>query len=189
VGNPSLRSLVGLENLVSAGNLSIICNDSLRNLTGIDHLDPDSVIGLVISNNPSLSTCNNQFVCDFLKDHSAVISYNAPGCNSLEEVVDACSFGVEEMSVGGQQLAVSSYPNPTDGISHFSFHISQYQWVSLKIYNAHGQEVAMVLDEKLPAGEHTVSWDASTLTAGIYFYRLTTNDRRLTTYTGKIVKY
>jgi len=59
----------------------------------------------------------------------------------------------------------------------------------LKIYNAQGQEVAVVLDEKLPAGEHTVRWDAEALPAGVYYFLLTTDDRRLTTYTGKIVKY
>jgi hypothetical protein len=68
--------------------------------------------------------------------------------------------------------------------------------MSLKIYNAKGQEVAVVLDEEMAAGEHTVRWDASGLPAGIYFYRLTTipafagtGDQRLTTSSGKLVKY
>ena len=59
----------------------------------------------------------------------------------------------------------------------------------LKVYNAQGQEVATVIDEKLPAGERTVRWDASGLPAGVYYYRLTTDDRPLPTGTGKIVKY
>jgi photosystem II stability/assembly factor-like uncharacterized protein len=99
------------------------------------------------------------------------------------------STGIENPEGQRSEIKVQSYPNPTDGITHFSFLISQSQWISLKLYNAQGQEVAVELDEKLPAGEHTVRWDACGLPAGIYFYRLTTDDRRLTTGTGKIVKY
>jgi len=42
----------------------------------------------------------------------------------------------------------------------------------LKIYNAQGQEVAVVLDEKMAAGEHTGRWDAGGLPAGIYYFQL-----------------
>jgi len=62
------------------------------------------------------------------------------------------------------------------------------RWVSLKIYDVQGIEVAVVLDEDLPAGERTVKWDAEAMPAGIYFYRLSTNKcQRLTC--GKLVKY
>jgi hypothetical protein len=54
--------------------------------------------------------------------------------------------------------------------------IFDFRWVSLKIYNAQGQEVAVVLDQELPAGEHMVRWDSEGMPAGIYFYRLTTDD-------------
>ena len=69
-------------------------------------------------------------------------------------------------------LQVECFPNPTSGISHFSFFISQYQWVSMKIYDVHGREVAEVLDEKLPAGEHAVQFDVSGLPGGIYLVRM-----------------
>jgi hypothetical protein len=93
--------------------------------------------------------------------------------------------GIHE--VKSQQSAVSCYPNPTAGPTEFQISIFEFQQVSLKVYNTQGQEVATVLDEVLPAGKHTVKWDAGGLQAGIYFYRLTTDDYRLTT--GKLVKY
>jgi hypothetical protein len=43
--------------------------------------------------------------------------------------------------------------------------------VILKIYDLHGREVATVVDQQFPAGEHTVSYDASGLPAGVYIYR------------------
>jgi N-acetylneuraminic acid mutarotase len=91
--------------------------------------------------------------------------------------------------VGSLQSSVVSYPNPTNGISHFTFRISQYQYVTLKIYDFQGREVAVVLDKALSAGEHTIQWNAEGLPAGMYYYRLSTNDYRLTTASGKLVKY
>jgi hypothetical protein len=103
--------------------------------------------------------------------------------NTLNVIIG--SLSVEESAVGGQRSAVRVFPNPTGGIVNLQFTLYNLQSINLKIYNAQGQEVAVVLNEKLTAGEHTVRWDAEGLPAGIYFYRLTTDDYRLTT--GKLV--
>jgi photosystem II stability/assembly factor-like uncharacterized protein len=97
------------------------------------------------------------------------------------------SAGIENPEFQSAKCKVQCYPNPTGNISHFSFNISQGQWVSLKIYNAQGQEVAVVLDEKLPAGEHTMRWDSGALPAGIYLYQLRVKSVGLVG-AGKIVK-
>jgi predicted outer membrane repeat protein len=83
---------------------------------------------------------------------------------------------------------VRSYPNPTSGIVDFRFSMTDFRWVSLKIYNAQGQEVAVLLDGPWP-GDQVIRWDAGGRPAGVYFYRLTTNDQRLTTSSGKLIKY
>jgi hypothetical protein len=59
----------------------------------------------------------------------------------------------------------------------------------LRVYNAQGQVVAVVVDGPMTPGDMVVIWDASEVPAGVYYYRLTTDDRRLTTGAGKIVKY
>jgi photosystem II stability/assembly factor-like uncharacterized protein len=74
--------------------------------------------------------------------------------------------------IQNSELKINNYPNPTSGISHFAIYISQYQYVTCKIYDVHGREVAMVLDEKLPAGEHVVQYDLSGLPVGVYVVRL-----------------
>jgi hypothetical protein len=186
-GNPALTSLTGLENVSFIGNINIQGNETLISLTGIEHLDPDSIGGLAISYNGSLSACSNPFVCNYIKDHSADIHDNAPGCNNVEEVEAACLTEVPEQVVS-RQSSVVSYPNPTDGISYFAFRISQCQWVSLKIYNAQGQEVAVVLDQEMPAGEHVVRWDADGLPAGVFYYQLRAKGIGQVG-AGKIVKY
>jgi hypothetical protein len=66
----------------------------------------------------------------------------------------------------------SIYPNPSRGISHFSIHISQYQYVTLKLFDLQGREVATIVDTGYPAGKHTVRFDAGFLPPGVYLCRL-----------------
>lgn len=85
----------------------------------------------------------------------------------------------------GQEFGLSIMPNPIRGNVDFRFSIFDSRSVSLKIYDIQGREVAVLLDQKLPAGEHVVRWDVAGLPAGIYLYRLQTLDR---TVNGKLVK-
>jgi predicted outer membrane repeat protein len=66
---------------------------------------------------------------------------------------------------------VEVYPNPTEGIFDLQFTVYNLQSVSIKLYDLHGREVAMVVDRQFPAGEHIVKFDASRLPAGVYFCR------------------
>ena len=47
--------------------------------------------------------------------------------------------------------------------------------VQLKVYNILGNEIATLVDGYKPAGNYKVSFDASELVSGVYFYKLTAN--------------
>jgi len=46
--------------------------------------------------------------------------------------------------------------------------------ITLEVFNVTGQKVATILDDIKTAGKHEILFDASNLSSGIYFYRLTT---------------
>ena len=48
--------------------------------------------------------------------------------------------------------------------------------VKLEVFNVLGQNVAVLVDRRLEAGEHSVSWDASAEASGVYLYRLTAGE-------------
>ncbi len=77
-----------------------------------------------------------------------------------------------------------NYPNPFNPSTNFEFTIPRGEFVSLKIYNLLGEEVAVVFAEKLAAGDYKLKWDAASLSSGIYFYQLRaggfTQTRKLT---------
>jgi hypothetical protein len=65
-----------------------------------------------------------------------------------------------------------NYPNPFNPSTVFSFNIPSQSFVSLKIFDISGKEVATILSGELPAGYYTRKWNATQLPSGTYFCRL-----------------
>jgi hypothetical protein len=125
---------------------------------------------------------------DYIKIDTRVYLRVGTYGRSIYETRMGYGFGTEEPAIGSSQFAVRSYPNPTLGIFDFRFTVYNLGSMILKVFNAQGQEVAVVVDEEMPAGEHTVRWDAGALPAGIYFYQLRAEGGGQVG-AGKIVKY
>jgi len=73
-----------------------------------------------------------------------------------------------------------NYPNPFNPETNIKFVLQKDSNVRLSVFNIRGQEVAVIVDEKKSQGIHQVSFDANSLTSGVYFYRLKTNQGVLT---------
>lgn len=67
----------------------------------------------------------------------------------------------------------NNYPNPFNPATTIAFDLSAPSNVELKVFNALGQEVATLVNGRRDAGSYTATFDAKTLSSGIYFYRLT----------------
>lgn len=65
-----------------------------------------------------------------------------------------------------------NYPNPFNPTTNIGFQIAQPGFVSLKIYDISGREVASLVNEDLNSGEYYVEFNASHLASGVYFYSL-----------------
>ncbi len=67
---------------------------------------------------------------------------------------------------------MQNYPNPFNPTTSISFSIPQAAFVTLKVYDIVGREVANLMSEQKDAGIYNYNFDASKLSSGIYFYRL-----------------
>ncbi len=65
-----------------------------------------------------------------------------------------------------------NYPNPFNPTTTIRFSLAERTFVSLAIYNTVGQRVATLVNQDLPAGETSVTWDASGFASGIYFMKM-----------------
>jgi hypothetical protein len=69
-----------------------------------------------------------------------------------------------------------NYPNPFNPITKIEYKILKKCFVTLKIYNLLGEEVAVLINQEQTAGEYIVNFDASNLASGIYIYKIFTSN-------------
>jgi hypothetical protein len=65
-----------------------------------------------------------------------------------------------------------NYPNPFNPSTNIGYHISKESFVSLRVYDLLGREVAVLVNEVRRPGEYIVKLDARKLSSGVYFYTL-----------------
>jgi flagellar hook assembly protein FlgD len=90
--------------------------------------------------------------------------------------------GSGEILIPNIATLYQNYPNPFNPETTISFSVTQTSsFVALDIYNIKGQKVKTLVNEMLPAGEHTIIWDGrdsndKRVGSGIYFYKLKTEN-------------
>jgi hypothetical protein len=101
---------------------------------------------------------------------------------SLSEIIGIQNVSAEVPSAYSLQ---QNYPNPFNPITKIRFDIPSSGFpiktfgndkVVLKVYDLLGKEVATLVNEQLQPGTYEVTFDASMLTSGIYFYKLSAGD-------------
>lgn len=95
------------------------------------------------------------------------------------EEIATVMTGETATAVDGAEAAVASnfkllgnYPNPFNPTTKISYSLQNSGMVNLKIYSATGREIQHAVSAFQNAGPHTVTFDASDLPSGIYFYTL-----------------
>ena len=183
LGNYMLNDISKLNSLLSiGGELNIVANESLQGLSGLGNIDPNSITYLLIGGNFSLSGCEVQSICDYLAAPNGTIeiSQNAPGCNSPEEVEEACqSVSVPEKSI---ESNITISPNPCSGRAYIRYQISDKTcpargegYLILDLYSIDGVMIKRLLNEVKMPGEYEVEIDVSDVPSGVYFCTMKTD--------------
>ena len=142
--NSSLTSILALSSLVAIGDaIYIDNNDNLSSLAGLDNIDPNSILNLLIISNDILYTCDVESICGYLENPNGIIEIysNASGCDSQEEVQEACDeITVEEVIFSNN---ISIFPNPADDILTIKS-VPANKIKEVKFYNQLGKRVLQV---------------------------------------------
>ena len=114
--NDNLNSIAGLSSVDEInGEVSVFHCDNLSSLSGLENIDEQSITDLTLLNNENLNSCSLGNICTYLTNNigPATIELNAEGCNTENEITDACApVGINDMAA---EATIEIYPNPSVG--------------------------------------------------------------------------
>jgi hypothetical protein len=87
--------------------------------------------------------------------------------NGVTAVIDEGNINPKDFSLS------QNYPNPFNPNTLIKYQIPEVSFVTLKVYDVLGNEVATLVNEEKPVGSYKFEFSASNLPSGIYFYQLT----------------
>jgi hypothetical protein len=74
-------------------------------------------------------------------------------------------------------LLSQNYPNPFNSSTYFRFQLPHEGFVVVRVYDILGREVGMPVKEAMQPGAHSIPWDASALSSGMYYYSMEYRDK------------
>ena len=97
--------------------------------------------------------------------------------NALVSIDEASALSLQaEDATPGQFALEANYPNPFNPSTTIAFSLPETSQVRLEVFDLTGRSVALLVNEHLPAGRHSASFDAANLPSGLYVYRLEAGD-------------
>ena len=164
-----MTNLEGLDGLITINGSLFIWLTSLSSLSGLDALDYSTLTSVQMYEN-ALSVCAIQPICDYLENGgSATIHSNAAGCNSQQEVEDACATVSVDDLISAE--AIQLFPNPTTGILHVDI-ADLTEW-TVQVRDATGRRI--MPEQPITTGQ----LDLSALSPGSYFLELHNTHQRV----------
>jgi L-ascorbate metabolism protein UlaG (beta-lactamase superfamily) len=116
---------------------------------------------------PPPDTYSDAIVARFTSPNKLVVKPNT----SIELTSTATS--VEKSMTRPENFRLEqNYPNPFNPTTVISYQLSVNSDMKLSVFDVIGREVAILVNEKKPAGSYTVQWNAVNMPSGIYFYKL-----------------
>ncbi len=95
-------------------------------------------------------------------------------------ITNQVATGIDPTELPTELTLDQNYPNPFNPTTQISFALPESGDVRLEVFNMLGQRVGVLANEFLQAGRHNVTFDASSLSSGVYVYRLQTGSTILT---------
>ena len=121
-----------------------------------------------------MSTIDNLPIGALMWDDAQMAAYDP--ATAMQAVVTAYNAATDVNETGsGSPVSYKlsqNYPNPFNPTTTIEFSLPKSQNVTLKVYNLLGQEVATLINSNMTAGNHSINFNASNLSSGLYIYKI-----------------
>lgn len=77
-------------------------------------------------------------------------------------------------------ISISNKPNPFTGSTKISYSVIENSKVEINIFDIYGKKITNLVNEQMPIGTYNLNWDASALSAGVYFCTMKSGDKSVT---------
>jgi hypothetical protein len=106
---------------------------------------------------------------DLASNWSASVLHGTPGA---ENSIFTSVHDDRTISIPRIDEILPNYPNPFNLLTNIEYRIANSGFVSLKVFDILGREVATLVNEVKSPGTYSIRWNASKCTSGMYFYRI-----------------
>ncbi len=131
-------------------------------------------IGFVAGNGNSNSIKSYSFTDNYLSNEK--LSYRLKQIDNDGKFVYSDVVEVNSTQIPTNFELYQNYPNPFNPNTTIKFDLPKKQFVTLKIYDILGKEITTLVNETLNAGTYQKEWNPSSLSSGVYIYRLQTDN-------------
>ncbi|MGB5892981.1 MAG: T9SS type A sorting domain-containing protein [Ignavibacteriaceae bacterium] len=127
------------------------------------------------------STSNNPFTLTVPSEGTYLVNagYKDPdprSWDSVSVVIALTGVGDNTTEPMLTYKLYSNYPNPFNPSTKIKYSVAENTFVSLKIYDVAGSEVASIVNRVQAAGEYEINFNAGSLTSGVYIYKIQAGD-------------
>ncbi len=137
------------------------------------------LVGNIMFNSDFLGTLDNSIR---LNDKAVLIcsDLNGTTLDRFAKIINydlsSITTNINESEKMPSEFSLSqNYPNPFNPTTSINYSVPSSEYVSLKVYDLLGKEVATLVNQEMNAGNYNVKFDASNFSSGIYFYTIETD--------------
>jgi len=189
-GAINVLDIVGIVNVIlGSGRADLDVDDNVK-LTLIDNslsIDAKGIGGIELNASGDYSNLNSDY--DLYHNGNTIviialdgrdITGNVLTFDGTLEIVDVmvANWNAEEVNVSmleSFQLN-AAYPNPFNPVTTIGFQVPMTSSVNISVYDVLGRQVATLVDDVKLAGNYTVSWNGESLSSGVYYVRMTSEN-------------
>jgi len=119
-----------------------------------------------------MNDVNNQMYSFYFNRQPTAVTFDPNNDIVLKTATLTVGINNESSATPTKFAVYQNYPNPFNPTTGIKFDVPKNTFVTLKVYDVLGKEVATLIKEEREAGSYNVDWNASFYPSGVYFYKL-----------------